>query len=512
MQVLVPYIKPLIGIWLMSVAIHCHGATAQQNDSNVSPKVFTSEHKVKIAGTSLSYTAIAGETWLKDEQGLPTAAIWSTSYVKKGKSKRARPVTFIFNGGPGASSMGLHIGLLGPKIVELPDLVNGDDGVAPYNLIDNPNSLLAVSDLVFVDPVGTGFSHVIGKGKNQDFWSMGGDTQSMADFIHQWITDNQRWNSPKHILGLSYGTTRAVDVAYFLSAHYGMDVNSLMLLGSALEMAALSPVDNNFMAYFSFVPTMAAVAHFHGKAGQGKTLAEFTAEAETFVINELMPALIMGSRLSKEQKNQVAQRYADFTGLSRDYILKSNLKILIPNYRKELLRDQGLTLGRGDGRITGMEYNNAADSPLIGDPVDYKSSGIYGASFYQYLSTLGVEMDRKYNVWNTQVGKYWDWSPDIKAYSNPQRYRVAKRVGIIEVGSKLGKLMRWNTDLDVFVASGWYDLVTPLFDTKRTFSSNGIVPERVNIHHYSSGHRLWLDVPTQSELLNDLTNFYQLSE
>jgi len=408
--------------------------------------------------------------------------------------------------------MGLHIGLLGPKIVELPDLVKGDDGVAPYNLIDNPNSLLAVSDLVFVDPVGTGFSRVIGQGKNQDFWSMSGDTQSMADFIHQWITDNQRWNSPKHILGLSYGTTRAVDVAYFVSANYGMDVNSLMLLGPALEMAALSPVDNNFMAYFSYVPTMAAVAHFHGKAGHGKTLAEFTAEAETFVIDELIPALIMGNRLSQEQKYQVAQRYADLTGLSRDYILKSNLKILVPNYRKELLREQGLSIGRGDGRITGMEYNNAADSPLIGDPVDYKSSGIYGASFYQYLSSLGVKMDRKYHVWNSQVGKHWDWSPDIKAFSNPQRYRVAKRVGIIEVGSKLGKLMRWNTDLDVFVASGWYDLVTPLFDTKRTFSSNGIVPERVNIHHYASGHRLWLDVPTQSELLSDLANFYQMSE
>ncbi|MFC3123192.1 S10 family peptidase [Agaribacter flavus] len=471
-------------------------------------KSFTKEAKIQVGGKTLRYVSTAAETILRDGEGNPIASIWSVAYTKPDAKKENRPVTFIYNGGPGASSSVLHIGLLGPKIVRREGAPNSDDGAAPYALIDNPNSILDLTDLVFVDPVGTGYSHALGDKSNQDFWSVGADARSMGDFIRQWIADKQRWNAPKHILGLSYGTTRAVGVAHYLHTAHGIDMNSLLLLGPALDLGGLSSVDNNLLAYIGYLPSMATVAHYHGKAGQGKPLGAFAKEAREFALNDYAGALFKGNMMSDEERSRVIKQFADFTGLEESYVSAANLRVLVPRFRKELLRKEGLTIGYSDGRYTGDEFDDTASDPLSGDPSMYKESGMYAAGFHHYMTQLGVTMPMPYKLWNSQVGKDWDWRPDVKAYADPQRYRVAKRANIIEVASKLGTLMRRNEALEVFAASGLYDIVTPFFDTERTFANHGIIQDRVALKYYESGHRLWADIKSWEALSADIRQFY----
>ncbi len=500
---------PIVLVLTLCLSFYSHSGSMSEGRADFAAKSFVVENRVKAGGNTVRYIATSGETILRNQKDEATAAIWSTAYVKKDSAKENRPVTFVYNGGPGSAATVLHIGLLGPKIVDRQGSPKSDDGAAPYSLIDNPNSILDLTDLVFVDPVGTGFSRALGKANNADFWSMGADARSMGDFIYQWLKENQRWNAPKHILGLSYGTTRAVGVAHYLSLSHGIDMNSLVLLGPALDLAGLSSVNNNILAYIGYMPTMATVAHYHGKAGKGKSMQEFAKEAREFALKEYAPALFLGNMMSSEGKAKVVERFSYFTGLSKDYISKSNLRVLVPRFRKELLRDQGLTIGYSDGRYTGDEYDDAASDPLMGDPSMYKESGLYSAGFHHYMTQLGVDMPFTYKIWNSNVGKDWDWRPDVAAYSDPQRYRVAKRSGIIEVSSKLATIMRRNSDLKVFAASGMYDVITPFFDTERAFSNNGIVLDRIDLNYYLSGHRLWADNAARAALLSDIRDFYQ---
>ncbi|WP_077338181.1 S10 family peptidase [Pseudocolwellia agarivorans] len=494
---------------LISGLMFCSNVmAANESSAEIKPKSFVSEHRIEAGGKTIRYIATAGETLLRDSSGKPTAAIWATSFVKKDAKKENRPVMFVYNGGPGSAAAILQIGLLGPKIVNRPDSPKGDDGAAPYSIIDNPHSILDLTDIVFVDPVGTGFSRVLGDASNKDFWGTASDARSMGDFINNWITINQRWNSPKHILGLSYGTIRAVSTADYLSAAYGMDLNGLILMGTAIDLGGLASVDNNILAYIGYMPTMATIAHYHGKAGVGKTLEAFAKEAREFTIKEYVPALLLGEMMPAEERDKVAERFAYFTGLSKKYILQSNLRVLVPRFRKELLRDEGLTIGYSDGRYTGQEFDNAADEPVMGDPSNYRELSMYNAGYNHYLAEIGVKMDTPYKLVNYNVGKNWDWQPDMKAFTDPQRYRVARRSLVSEVASKLGSLMRKNEDLDVMVASGLYDIITPFFNTERSFANNGIVLDRVNINYYESGHKIWIDTKSREKLSNDIRQFF----
>ncbi|MEM9531361.1 MAG: peptidase S10 [Pseudomonadota bacterium] len=470
---------------------------------------FTSEHRITTGGEAVRYTATAGETLLRDEAGKPVAAVWSTAYVADGGTGE-RPVVFVFSGGPGAASGSMNVGFLGPKTVRHTEQPTGtDDGAAPFELVDNPDSLFDVSDFVFVDPVGTGFSRAVGAGRNTEFWSMAADTASMASFIHSWITENERWNSPKYILGLSYGTTRAVTIARKLSyPPHEMALNGLLLHGPALDFLGLDPLVGNPLSYVSFLPTMAAIAHYHGKAGGGQTLEEFVEEARQFARGDYFAALFRGSNLADAERQSLADRMSRLIGLDAEFILNAHFRVSVARFRAELLRDRGLVVGYSDGRYVGRAPDPNAAEPSETDPSTAVYSHAYAAAINRHLSAdLGVAMNRPYQAWNARVGKDWTWSPDLSVFTKPQAFRQAKRSGRIEVAGQLASVMQENAALKVQVAVAYYDLYTPFFDSERVFANFGIDARRVEMSHYETGHRLWHNSASRQAIVADIRRF-----
>lgn len=480
------------------------GLLFAQKKSKPIPKLesFISNHQTTNGGKKISYKAIASETYLRNSSNEPVASIWSVAYVQEGEvDLKKRPVTFVFNGGPGSASMWLHMGLFGPQVVKVNSDAKEDDGAAPYDLVKNEYGLLDLTDIVFVDPVGTGYSRVVGKGNVENYWGLNEDAASIAKFIRQWITENNRWFSPKYIAGESFGTTRAVAVANTLEGDgQNMALNGLILISQALDYAGSTSVHDNITSYLTYLPSMAATAWYHKKAGQGKTLESFVEECRNFTYNSYAPALYQGSLLKEVEKNKVAEKLSYFTGLNEDYILKSNLRILMPRFQKELLADQGLALGRLDGRFMGQEVDKLSDGPHLGDPSSYQISGAYTAALnYYFASVLNVKMDRPYLTSNGEIGQKWNWRTVPKGqYWEPSAVSVSRR---------LAETMRRNTEMKVMVANGYYDLICPFFDAEFTFSRNGINREDIQMYYYEAGHMMYTHEPDFIKLSNDIRAF-----
>lgn len=465
---------------------------------------FVTHHQINNGGKTISYTATAAETYLKNEKGEPVASIWSAAYTQKGaKDLSKRPVTFVFNGGPGSASVWLHMGMFGPELVKVDSDARQDDGAAPYSVVPNKEGILDLTDLVFIDPVGTGYSRVVGKGKVKDYWGLNEDAASIAKFMRQWITENNRWMSPKYIAGESFGTTRAVAVANALEGGgQNMALNGLILISQALDYAGSTSIHDNITSYLTYLPSMAATAWYHKKAGEGKTLEAFVEESRQFTYDKYAPALYKGSLLSEEERNGIAERLAYFTGLSKAYILKSNLRVLMRRFQKELLSDQGLALGRLDGRYMGDEVDDNTDGPHLGDASSYQISSAYTAALNHYLAnTLKVKMDRPYLTSNRSIGSKWRWRtvPDGK-YWEPM---------MVSVSRKLGETMRRNTDMKVLVASGYYDLICPFFDAEFTFTRNGIERDKVTMTYYEAGHMMYTHEADFLKLAKDIRMFLE---
>jgi len=466
------------------------------------PKSFTTNHQIINGGKTISYKAVASETYLKNESGDSVASIWSVAYIQEGISDQTkRPVTFVFNGGPGSSSILLHMGMFGPELVKVNSDAKEDDGAAPYNLVTNKNGLFDLTDLVFIDPVGTGYSRIIGKGKVEEYWGLTEDANSIAKFMRQWITEHNRWFSPKFIAGESFGTMRAVTVANTLEGDgQNMALNGLILISQCLDWAGDTSDDDNITSYLTYLPSMAATAWYHKKAGQGKTLISFIEECRTYTYNSYAPALYRGSLLSEIERNEVAEKLSYFTGLNKDYILKSDLKILIRRFQKELLADKGLTIGELDGRFTGNEVDKLSDGPHLGDPSSYQTSSAFTAALnYYYASMLNVKMDRPYITSNEEIGKKWNYSPVPKGELWVPSF--------INVARKLSETMRRNTKMKVMVASGYFDLNCPFSDADYTFSRNGIEREKIKMTYYEAGHMMYLHEPDFIKLSNDIREF-----
>ncbi len=494
-------LKILAIVVLFSVALSAQ-EKKQDSISIPEPKVFITNHQITSGGKEIKYRAIASETYLKNKSDEPVASIWSVAYVQEGiRNQASRPVTFVFNGGPGSASVWLHMGMFGPKLVKVNSDAKEDDGAAPYDLVMNTNGLLDLTDLVFIDPVGTGYSKVIGKGKVKDYWGLNEDANSIAKFIRLWITKNNRWFSPKYIAGESFGTVRAVATANALEGGgQNMALNGLILISQALDYAGSTSVHDNITSYLTYLPSMAATAWYHKKAGQGKTLESFVEECRVYTYNSYAPALYKGSLLSSVEKSEIAEKLSYFTGLNKDYILKSNLRILMHRFQKELLADQGLAVGRLDGRFMGNEVDKLSDGPHLGDPSSYQISAAYTAALnYYYASSLNVKMDRPYITSNDKVYKNWRWRtiPEGKQWE-PSYVNVAR---------KLSETMRRNTEMKVLVASGYYDLICPFFDTEYTFSRNGIEREKVKLTYYEGGHMMYTHEPDFIKLSDDIRAF-----
>jgi len=465
------------------------------------PKVFITKHQVNNGGKTIAYTATAKETYLKDDKDEPVASIWSVSYTQDNSNPISRPVTFVFNGGPGSASVWLHFGMFGPQLVKVSSNATEDDGAAPYKLIKNDKGLLDLTDLVFIDPVGTGYSRVIGKGKEEDYWGLVEDANSVAKFMRQWITDNNRWYSPKYIAGESFGTTRAVAVANVLEGNgQNMALNGLILISQALDYEGSTSIPGNITSFITYLPSMAATAWYHKKAGQGKTLEDFVQECRDFTYNTYAPALYKGNLLSETEKNNVADKLSYFIGLPKPYILKSNLRILMHRFQKQLLYNEGLALGRLDGRFLGDEGDKVSEGPHLGDASDYQIDGAFTATLnYYYANELNVKMDRPYLTGNDEIGNKWRWRPvPDGSYWEPMPVNVA---------DQLGETMRRNTAMKVMVASGYYDLICPFFDTEYTFSRHDIVRERVELKYYEAGHMMYLHEPDFLRLNQDIRVF-----
>jgi len=319
--------------------------------------------------------------------------------------------------------------------------------------------------------------------------------------MRQWVTEYDRWFSPKYIAGESYGTVRAVAVANTLENDgQTMALNGLLLISQCLDYDGSTPNNDNITAYLTYLPSMAATAWYHKKAGQGKELLSFIEECRQFTYNEYAPALYKGSFLTISEKNDIAKKLNYFTGLDVSYILKSDIRILAPRFQKELLADKGLAVGRYDGRFTGNEIDKLSDGPHLGDPSDYKIDAAFTAALNHYFaSELEVKMDRPYLTSNEEVSDNWRYRtvPDGK-YWEPSTLNVAR---------KLSETMRRNTDMKVMVASGYYDLACPFFDAEYTLSRHGIEIEKIKMNYYEAGHMMYLHEPDFIKLAKDIRDF-----
>jgi len=493
-------------IFLTICTISSFLSIAQEKKEDIKPipeaKSFVTNHQGSFGGKTIKYMATAKETHLKNTDGDAVASMWSVAYTKENVTDASkRPVTFVFNGGPGSASVWLHMGMFGPQIVKVNSDAQMDDGAAPYPLVANNQGLLDITDLVFVDPIGTGYSRVVGKGKVKDYWGLNEDASSIAKFMRQWITENKRWFSPKYIAGESYGTTRAAAVANTLEGGgQNMALNGLILISQALDYDGSTSIHDNITSYLTYLPSMAATAWYHKKAGEGKTIESFVEECRQFTYNTYAPALYKGGLLSNTEQNTIAEKLSYFTGLNKAYILKSNLRILMPRFQKQLLADKGLAIGRLDGRFMGDEDDDVSESPRLGDAASYQISSAYTAALnHYYASVLNVDMDRPYLTSNGQIGSKWRWRtvPDGQ-YWEPTPVNTARQ---------LGATMRRNTDMKVLVASGYYDLITPFFDAEYTFSRNSIVQKRVTMTYYEAGHMMYTHEPDLVKLSKDIRAF-----
>jgi carboxypeptidase C (cathepsin A) len=497
-------VRSLVAAFFLAALASAPAAAREAADAAASvddPKTFVTEHRGRFGDRGLRYRVEAGEMHLPGEDGEPDAAIFTFAYLAE-EAGTDRPVTFVFNGGPGSASLWLHMGLLGPKRVVVPSEADADDGAAPYRIVDNPATILDVTDLVFVDPIGTGFSRVVGDGETADYWSMQGDAGSLSTLIRRWITEHDRWNAPKYLIGESFGTTRAALIADTLSGD-GQDValNGIVMISQAMDYTGSSPAPDNLIAYVTYLPTMAATAWYHDRAGQGRPLQDFLDDARAFATHVYLPALFRGSALSPQARRDVAAQLAQFTGLSVDYIRRADLRITVPRFTKELLRDDGLAVGRLDSRYTADEADDTADSPHLGDAASNGITSAYTAAMYHYMGTeLGVDMDRPYRTSNSEVSSHWNYRPVPEGQWWEPNY--------VNTARALSDALRKNADLDVLVANGYYDLVTPFFDAEYTLARHGILSDRIAMTYYEAGHMMYTREADFDALMRDIRRFY----
>ena len=446
-----------------------------------------------FGGKRMDYTATVAETVLKDEYDKPLAAIVTTSYVAD-PTNPSRPVTFLFNGGPGSGSVWLQMGAFGPKRVAIPSDAR-DDGAPPYPILDNPDSLLDVTDLVFIDPVGTGFSHTIGETKGEDYWGVTKDAKSVAEVIRRWLSDNGRWNSPKFLGGESYGTTRSAAVVHELEGNYNdVALNGVILLSTILDFGAGAETEGAELSYITTLPSMAATALYHGKAS-APSVTQFVDEARQFAIGPYAAFLLKGQNAGAQERAAVRTQLARFTGLSEQYLELADLRVSSGRFYKELLRDQGLTVGRLDSRYTGVDYDSAGEYP-DNDPSFYGIDGGYTAAINHFMrDTIGYETDRPY-VTIGAVGD-WDWrlegGRDLNAYLNVTPY--------------LGQALRENSGMRIFVGQGWYDFATPFFAAEYALTRTGIPQDRIVWRYYDAGHMMYVRDEDRQKLASDVREF-----
>lgn len=454
---------------------------------------------VTIGGKQISYQATAGYMLLKEEYGKPRARVFYISYERTdaGTDVSKRPITYTFNGGPGSSSVWLHMGALGPKRIKMN--ADGTPTSVPYTVEDNDLSWLDVTDLVFIDPVSTGYSQPIEGVKKEEFHGYNEDISSVGDFIRLHCSANQRWSSPKYLCGESYGTTRASGLSGYLQDRYGLYLNGLVLVSAVLNFQTLSFEPGNELPYQLFLPTYAATALYHKKLGNRfadqKSLLK---EVEEFSMGEYATYLLKGNKATAQEHEAISQKLAQYTGLSTKYLAQTRNRINIGRFAKELLRDQSTTIGRFDSRMKASDVDDAGETYEFDPSFNYATFGAYAQAINDYLArNLKFKSELPYEI---LTGKVRPWN-----YTNVQnRY--------LNVAETLRSAIVKNPSLKVLVANGYYDMATPYFATEYTFN-HIFLPDNlrsnVSMTYYQGGHMMYTVKSEMEKLKADVAAFYQ---
>ncbi len=475
-------------------------------------QISETRHAVEIDGKQTNYLATAGTIVLREEEEgedkkvegeKPKASIFFVAYTKQqsgmaddAAASRNRPITFSFNGGPGSSSVWLHLGLLGPRRVRVTD-TDCQPLPPPYRLDDNHHSLLDVTDLVFIDPVSTGYSRAIEGEKASQFHDFQKDIEVVGEFIRLYTTRFKRWSSPKFLIGESYGTTRAAGLSGFLQDRHGMYLNGIMLISTILNFQTARFVPGNDLPYILFLPTFTATAWYHRQLSENlqQDLHTTLTEVEAFAMGAYTLAMMKGDALTGAEREEVAEGLVRYTGLSREYVEQTNLRIKIHRFVKELLRDQRRTVGRLDSRFIGID-RDAAGEGYEYDPSYAVIQGAYTATLNDYVrAELGFESDLPYEILTSRVHP---WSFD--EHQNQ----------FVNVAETLRSAMSKNPFLKVFVANGYYDLATPYFATRYTFDHMELdadLRSNLSMKHYEAGHMMYIHEESLVALKRDLAAF-----
>jgi carboxypeptidase C (cathepsin A) len=468
------------------------GQEANESLLPTSEQSSTSRHTITIGGEEIAYLATAGNYLLRAEDGTPQASVFHTSYVKEGvEDPSTRPVTFSFNGGPGSAAVWVQFGAFGPKRVLMDD--EGMPLPPPGRLVDNDDSILDLTDLVFIDPVGTGFSRVLPGGDGSDYHGLEEDIESVGEFIRLWMVRNGRLRSPMFIAGESYGTTRAAGLSEFLSDRYGIFPNGIVFVSSILNWQNQLFAPGNDIPHIIHLPTYAATAWYHGKlpADLSGDLESTLAEVESFALGDFALALLQGDNLSPQRRREIAERLARYTGLSVEFVEANNLRVELGRFRKELLRAEGKTVARLDSRFTGRDRDSGGESP------EYDASSVavdigYVALLNDYLrQELGYETDLVYESSSPRV-RPWNWG-------SGNRY--------VDVAETLRQAMVKNPSMKVLFTCGYYDFATPYFDTEFTVAHLALpeeLRENVRITYYEAGHMMYIRRADHDKLKRDI--------
>lgn len=466
------------------------------------PMHFESKGSVQIDGKKITYTTTAGTLVMKNDKDEPIAQFGYTAYVQDGKNKSQRPILFAYNGGPGSASLWLHMGILGPVRVAVEDLAFNTTG--PFKRTNNEYSILAKADLVMIDPVGTGFSRPVGDSKGEDFWGVDQDIASVSDFIARYITDNGRWQSPKYLLGESYGGIRSGGVAYYMMQKYAISFNGVILVSPYMSFVAGNAGIKIDLPQVNFFSTFAATAWYHKTvADRPDDLQEFLREAEAFAVNEYAPLLHKGNRASAEERASVLAGMERFTGISAEYWDRANLRIDEGRFAKQLLRDRSQTVGRIDSRFTGDAISDISEY-MAYDPFFPAVGAAFTATFNDYYrEQLGVKTDRRYitsgGLWNK-----WD-----DRHMQPGAWG---KIPVANTGVDLNHAMIQNPNLRVLVQQGYYDLATP-YGATDYFLDHMELPdtlrENITLEHYEAGHMMYLHPESMQKFSTDLAEFIQ---
>lgn len=460
------------------------------------PPVMT-KHSVRFGSRTLNYTVTTGFMPIKNREGETEARIFYMAYTLDGApNPKNRPLMFSFNGGPGSASVWLHLGALGPKRVRMQD--DGMMPAPPYELVDNEQTWLDQTDLVFIDPVGTGYSRAAKPELNQKFFSLRGDTESVGEFIRLYLSKNERWLSPLFLVGESYGTTRAASLASYLFEK-GIAFNGIVLVSTVMNFQTLRFADGNDLPYILIFPSYAATGWYHKKLSAdllSKPLPEVLREAESFAAGELSAALMKGDRMNQTENQSVIDKFARLTGLDKQFVENSNLRVKLDRFNKELLRAQKRTTGRLDSRFVGINKDAAGEGTDF-DPSLTAIRPPYTAAFNDYVSRdLNFKTAAEYYILGGGVTG-WTYNSDNEYADTSDRLRSA---------------MMKNPFMKIFVASGYYDMATPYYAAEYTFANMNLDPvlrKNVSFDYYESGHMMYIEKKSLAKLKRDVTVFLQ---